>query len=352
MKVARAEFVAGLERVRQYMEHIDSERRLVTSLLHDAGNTLRPDAKEALTARVATDVVRREFEYRSIVVALYGLIEQLVEAGVSSFIEHQNQVSARFADLPEALRNNFQQVAMSLLNRLEQTRFRDRLTAKSIIASMHACHEGHASLLPEAFVLHTSNVRSQMVSELLSRLGSQGFQQRLERSPRIDAIVDLAPGKARSDIANETTSLVDDLAVKRNEVAHGAISTFLGNSALLPYVAAVEAFGLAVCDELVLLSLLGAEPRGIYLGSPIKVINNQIVCVSVTNGRVRRGDYLLVRTANNIEPFKQGEILEIQVDNLSVEEVVAPPMVNAGLRVCIRCKDNQTYTAVPRELVI
>ena len=146
--------------------------------------------------------------------------------------------------------------------------------------------------------------------------------------------------------------LVEDLATKRNEVAHGAVSEVLANSVLAPYVSATEGFGLALCDELQLVSAISGARYGNVLGSPLQLFDRHIVCLRICNATVHVGDYLLAETADSSEPYRLGEILEIQKDHASVEGLAAPPDVEAGFRMSCRFKENHKFTHIPRQYVL
>jgi hypothetical protein len=191
-----------------------------------------------------------------------------------------------------------------------------------------------------------------VAAEALGKMGSENFIKRLEMSPRFDVLVAAAPRGNRSEVIKEAIDLLDDLATKRNEAAHGSVLNVLANSALAPYVDASEAFGLALCDELTLLSIRNGAARGMDLGAPIKVVDNRIVCITWPASTIRRGDYLLANTSDSSEPCRAGEILEIQVNNVPTDSVTAPPAVDIGLRVGFHTKQNHQFVHVPRKFVL
>jgi hypothetical protein len=221
-----------------------------------------------------------------------------------------------------------------------------------MVESLHASFEGKPRLVPEAFAYHTANIRPSVAAEALGKMGSENFIKRLEMSPRFDVLVAAAPRGNRSEVIKEAIDLLDDLATKRNEAAHGSVLNVLANSALAPYVDASEAFGLALCDELTLLSIRNGAARGMDLGAPIKVVDNRIVCITWPASTIRRGDYLLANTSDSSEPCRAGEILEIQVNNVPTDSVTAPPAVDIGLRVGFHTKQNHQFVHVPRKFVL
>jgi len=93
------------------------------------------------------------------------------------------------------------------------------------------------------------------------------------------------------------------------------------------------------------------QHRGIELGKPIVVYNNEIVCISVRNTIIRVGDLLIAETANPTRPYLAGEIQKLQVDKIPYEEVPAnPDGVDIGMRVLFNAKENQSFFLVPKRV--
>ncbi|HEV2146572.1 MAG TPA: MAE_28990/MAE_18760 family HEPN-like nuclease, partial [Longimicrobiaceae bacterium] len=296
---------------------------------------------------------KRQFDYNSVVVSLYGFLEQYIESLLREYIARLNAIAPRYGDLPEQVRKHHTDLTVALLSRVEQSRYRGVVTPATLVANLHTCLSELPSFLlnTEAFALHTANFRSDVIEDSFARVGVLSVNQRIRHfSPFSEYIVHHFPGRDSSGLSNsELFFFLDDLAERRNEVAHGSAGELLSNELLLDYLVFVEVYGLslyelAVCDS------LGHEVRhhGNAVGRPVAVYNNEIVCVELRDASVKVGDLLVAETGYGIRPYIGGEILEMQVDGTPISHIRPGVGVPIAMRVAFRAKQNHSFFVLHR----
>jgi hypothetical protein len=307
---------------------------------------------QQLQGHVGTGAPKRRFDYNSIVISLYGLLEQFVEALVRGYTNRLNDLVPDYIALPEALRNGHLELSLTLLNRLESSRFRATITREDVIANLHSCLSNAKPyrLNAEAFAYHSANFRVEVIDAAFSRVGFPSLSQRLHYYPPFaEYLAQIFPGVDTQRLKlEEIYAILNDLADRRNEVAHGQPSELLSNEILLDYVAYIRAYSTALheavyCDAL----LIEARLRAVTLGAPIAVYDNKIVCVELKDTPIKVGDVLMAETGFSMRPVVAGEILELQINKTAVHDVPASASVKIGARVDFHAKENYSYFLLP-----
>jgi hypothetical protein len=205
-----------------------------------------------------------------------------------------------------------------------------------------------------SFTYHAANFRAEVIDQTFTRIGIENVTRRmLDCRVFIDYLRRTYPERDLTRIEGRSNEFylnyLNELAERRNEVAHGEASELLSNELLLAYIDFFRAFGPALY-EVVMTDIWPFEVkyRGIELGSPIRVFNNSIVCIAIQNLTIRVGDLLIARSADSAKSYVGDEIQEIQVDNERRDEVHASSNTKIAMRVTYHAKQNQTFFLVPR----
>jgi len=145
---------------------------------------------------------------------------------------------------------------------------------------------------------------------------------------------------------------LDDLAERRNEVAHGNISDdILSNEWLIEYIEFFEAYGPALYEVTMSEALqYDTKYRGIELGQPIKIYKNYIVCISIKNIPIpiKVGDILVAKTTNKLLPFIAGDIQEIQIDKIPYKEISSNTSADIAMKITFKAKQNQSFFLISK----
>jgi hypothetical protein len=355
MKSAITVLRTGITDLRWHIAAIEIEWNLFAASTATAPCSPRDALAAQLTKHIGRGVAKRRFDYNSIIISLYGLLEQFIESLIRSYAAGLNGIVPRYLELPAAIKNAHVELSFALLSRAEQSRFRGAVTPDEVVANLHSClsNKKRYHINADAFCLHGTNFRTEAVDEIFGKIGVGGISRRLHLFPSFNSY--LAEEFPNRDIQNITAEekyfYLSDLAERRNEVAHGSPSDdLLSNELLLAYVKFIEAFcnalyEVATTHFMEVLVRHKAQP----LGTPLVVFNHNIICLEVSGVIIAVGDTLIATTGRADCPVYSGEILELQVENVAFQMVDAKEAVKVGVKVPFRCKKTYQLSLLRRE---
>lgn len=314
----------------------------------DTGNCFDRVFVENLQPRLALLLIgttdRRVYTYASCMVLLYALYEQYVESLLMAYVEEVNRLVPAYLDLPLALRNSHDHLSARLILNLNQDKYRNRTTVHEIARRLSSCGgENPYHLNSLAYIDHNANLRINMVNELFSSVGLNGFSKKLIQTRALsDYINTRFPGRAERLRDEEVYEDLSVLVDRRNEIAHGWPSDILA----LPYIREIANFVHQLGQAFYEVCRFSVEGYAIRhastaLPQPIAVYNSSIVCFRIDEGVLKQG--MCIAARNGLGKTFTGEILELQVNGVQHEEITAPPSVEVGCRVSIRAKLQYEY---------
>ena len=200
-----------------------------------------------------------------------------------------------------------------------------------------------------AFAQHTANFRQAVVTQTLAQCGITEITQAIKQAepfttflkkqnPELD--VNMYIGKDDEVVFFR----LNDLANRRNDVAHGSLADeLLSRDLLRGYIDFIEAYTEALAIVVYERTLPFMLTRSFFLGAAITVIDNRIVCVNLLDGEIAVGDTLIAKTPDKARPYRGGPIRELQRDRISCESITGGPGVQIGMRVEFGAKENQEF---------
>lgn len=281
--------------------------------------------------------------YSALIVALYGAVERFGEASISEYVEYLNRVSPSYGALPAQLRDAHLEAAVKLLQAPDRDRY---AAAEEVVNDLHSCLSGGATfrINPGTFAYHSANFRSALFRDLWARVGVSALTDSILADDGYRAAVDaLDPSTAPSFFR------FDDVAERRNEVAHGSTpSDILSIDIFLGYAAIVAAFCQALVRRATSAGLAAlTQHHGHERGDPIAVYNNEIVCLSCSVVPIAVGDLLVARLPSG--DYSAGLISSLQVESASQQQVdPAGSVVDVGMKIDFHAKQNQVFWTVPQ----
>ena len=332
-------------------------------LRRQAAGALTTNAEELLSSLVQTvgsGAFRRKSEYNSVVVTLYGAFERFLENLAVAYLRRLNALIPRYAQLPKPVIENHVEATTTLLARPDLQKYRGLVTAASLVENLHSCLSGGPGyrINAEAFTHHTANFRTENIDQFFGRIGISTATQRIRSLPRFQQYLRDAAlsDRLQASELNAVFFEVNDLAERRNEVAHGTPGQILSNEFLSAYIDFIESYSVGVFELLYAESLrYEVSFSGRDVGAPIAVFNNHIVCLRLSQVSVAVGDRLVASTNDPNLPFVEGEILEVQVDHEPYQQLVCRNSTAVALRTDFRAKQSHRFfllepAATPWEL--
>ncbi len=289
--------------------------------------------------KLADAAMLHELNYSSTVITLYGALERFGENSLEDYVRFLNGVCPSYGQLPEQLREAHLEATVRLLQSSELERLG---SAERIVADLNSCLQGDRlyRLTPATFFFHTANFRHGLFNQLWTQVGVNNLTQCIgEDEAYIAAVEAVDPGISKGSFFR-----LDDIAERRNEIAHGVeITELLSMQLLLQYVDIVQAFAAALWSQVMSAALKSlTQHHAVAHGDPVAVFNNEIVCVRCSTGQLGVGDLLIGQRPDG--SFRGGVILEMQVDNDPVTQIDASESpIDVGLKVGFHAKENDKY---------
>src|SRR5262245_61582501 len=139
MNAALTAFQAGIREIRWYIEALEIEWRLLAAQHATPPCSQSDEQAQRLQAHVGTGAAKRRFDYNSVIISLYGLLEQYVESLVRGYAAALNAVVPQYSDLPDSIKNSHVSLSMTLLSKVSQSRYRGTVTTEGLISNLHSC---------------------------------------------------------------------------------------------------------------------------------------------------------------------------------------------------------------------
>ncbi|HEY9299613.1 MAG TPA: HEPN domain-containing protein, partial [Phormidium sp.] len=277
---------------------------------------------------------------------------------LTAYVSYLNSIIPKYEEIPKQIAKNHISLSFALISLSEQSRYQGVVTATQLISNLHSCTSNSKDyrINAEAFAQHTANFRDEVIQSSFAQIGIDGVSGRVKNSSAFIEYLELKyPERDIGSIKpQDYLFYLNDLAERRNQVAHGSLpDELLSNQILLDYITFFEAYGQALYEVVYSDALYYAvKYQGIELGTPKQILKNRtVVGIAVKNTLIRVGDLLVAQTANNALLYLAGEILELQVDNVSYKEVPSNAEgMDMGIRVPFKAKKNQKFFLIPKQV--
>ena len=143
----------------------------------------------------------------------------------------------------------------------------------------------------------------------------------------------------------EALFYLQDLAARRNQVAHGVLpDDLLSTELLTSYIDFFEAFGhglYQVCQLEVLPYIV--DHQAIPLGTPSDVfLKGEVVCIPISDMTLKVGDAIVARSGDG-KTLQVGWIKEMQLADTSHDEIVISNEVEVGLHLTFKSKKSHAF---------
>lgn len=342
MKSDLNEFNLQLEDIKKLINFYELEKTLSQNFVFsDSSNDklLNEFSKKIKEFRLS----KLKFNYNSIIISMYGIFERFIENSIISYVERINYIIDEYNKLPEVITKQHMLLSLTLLNKIEQTKYSGPLSKEVIIKNLHTCINtvDNYQLNKEAFAQHTANFRVQVVDESFSQIGIKDLSSKILKTDVFKSYLINTKGfdtESNQLLMINNLQPLNDLAELRNYVAHGIENEILDNNLLVEYVDFFKAYSqglIEVCLENLLYKEV--ENRGVKLGAITDVFKDGNVVCFFTNGvKISRGQTIV---GQNSTMIKTSNIKKIRIDDKDVD-VVDGENIEVGIEIDGKFKDN------------
>ncbi len=235
-------------------------------------------------------------------------------------------------------------MSAQLIMNLRLPKYNNVITKEEIVKNLHSCSGSGTRyrLNVDAYIDHSANFRIGPVNDFFSRVGLPSMSHELKRDQVFREFLGSTKPELNLDHALDTSVFepLEEIASRRNEIAHGMPSEILSGPILRELIDFVDAFAVGLHSILIEQVLkFDVEHRAITLKKAIKVIDNKILCVNLENQTIALGDVVIAVTKSNPAQYRRGKVLSLQVNGRPFKVVRRQPSVDVGIG--LDCRSDQ-----------
>lgn len=326
MKYSLIEFDTGIQKLEFYIEGIIKHRKLFKDIReYEKSNGLLNqifinEIKELLNESVRLS--NKVFEYNSIIISLYGILENFIESLIKEYIQFLNDSIPKYNDLPQEIKKNHYEFSANLINNLKLPKYKDITTKELIISNLYSCSNcmgmKEYKINLDAFTHHTSNFRHQSINEIFKNVGLSNVMSSILCNKKFKTYMD-----EEGIESGEEFSILNDLAERRNRISHGSEeSDILDIVELTRYIKYIKKFAHSlnfIIYEHLAGQLVVYGDNLLNLGKPIKKFASKTAGIEVHGKKVMlNDDVIILKEDGNCTVSK---IVSMQIDGTSYPEI-------------------------------
>lgn len=335
-------FIKDVNDIREYIKYInlvnDIERSTFTlndTVLTGFRNHLR-----------GFGVSKKVFEYKSITISLYGILERHIGIWIKEYLTHIPNIVNNYNELSDRFREDHFNLSMKLLGLLCEKKYAkyENISKENVLSKLHSCitKPSGFQLNSDAFYLQSGNLKHAKISEALAYLDIKltSMLKMIGRRPQGF----LYDKKAQIDNkGDELFKLIDELVERRNDIAHGEdIDNILHINEFDIYVNFLEGYGKAIF-QVFSEKLIELEANHLYkkVEKVHGIYQSSILCFQIENNEIHVGDSIIVNLVDG--GFAKKKIIEIEKDRMKFPNLSIQDPQDIGVNVGNGISKGQTF---------
>ena len=191
------------------------ELRRYIDFVENLKDDILPSSKNFIYSNSSS---KRKFEYNSIVISLYGIIEYYTEKFSYEYIELIEKTIPHYGYLDKKFTDNHFNLSIQLINKIIENKHIKYSTIKkeNVVTNLNNCLEVNSNykLNKEAFTINTGNLKHSKICETFNSLNIK-IDEKLRHIEGFNSNTENAFNK------------IDELVQRRNEIAHGSVQDIL-----------------------------------------------------------------------------------------------------------------------------
>lgn len=288
---------------------------------------------------------KRIFEYTAIIIYMYSSLESFIEESVKLYLNELSLTIEKFNELPEKIVNNHAHLSAILIQNLNHQKYNGSVSLQHIIKNMNDCINNTVGyqINVDAYTHHTANFKEGIIDEFFSKIGIENISSLIKKTPIFENYI-----KENEIDSRKPFTFINDLAERRNQVAHSNIEVqLLSSEILLDYINFLKVYSESL-NNVLTIQLLNHR---IKVGKNIQKLNNciktygkNIICFEISNTSIGIGYSIYAETNNPNEAIKFGKINSMQINNTSIDYINSSNSKNLiSLQVDFKVSKNYTY---------
>lgn len=309
-------------------------------------NRIKRDVELAhLVDGINLDVASNKiFNYNSYIISLYGIFERYVEDLLGNYLTSVSELHHSYDDLPDIIKSNNISKSAELLLNIDLPKNKD-LDSKDIIAALHNnISNGNSTLNTQAFIQHKVNFRSSVINEYFKAIGVYELNKKICLYKPLSTLLYDAFGNIDNISSDKLFEIINDLANRRNDVAHGAKNIdLLSPELLIEYCNFIKSYAEALYLFLLDKLFLFKTQMNLPLIEKICVAGSSILCCKADELILTSNSQILVKRNNKFPQYLIANIEGIQLNNEQIEQVRLEDKINIGIKLDIDIRSKNDF---------
>lgn len=337
-------FKEEIEQIENYLESVKCYNAILQLDVQkvDVSNEFKNEI--ANLQNISRKINKRKYDYTVIIVSLYGCFERYIEDFVKDYLMIVIGASKKYKELPETIRKKHIDLSVELMGKIDQPKYNNILTKEQIIKNLNDCIENNRCMINyEAFCQHTANYRISIIGEVLKNIGLVDMVNGVKRNDILKEMYIKQNGECTYDSLKLDIifSFVNELADRRNQIAHGSISDILSFDLQMQMVEKMKVF----VQEMDAIGFEKALPYLVNMSYKIEKIYNEnkktkLLCFELKKGTISK-DAIIIKKLNNVYSYCKIESVEINKKRYNIYE--AKDSTNVGVMLEKTRKLNEEY---------
>lgn len=309
-----------LDEIEKHIQFISFEKELY--------NEIKNNSHMDLYAERLGNILNSTVQYNSIVICLYGCFEEFIDEIALEYIGIIDGLCTSYNELPNSIRKKHLYKVGEFLSNPQRYKGYE-LTVDDCIKNfyMSISSSEDRKLNTELIIAHAGNLKVEKICDLFNELGIKDLKSKIE------AIV-----------SKENLDLLDELVDQRNVISHSwEVEQRIAYEKIKNEIIVVlETTGEKLKDILVDEIFLFMYEKNLLesFDSPIKILNNEILCINSKSSYLRKGDSIFL--VKNDNKKVRLEVLGIEIKGKSVDSV-EEENIDIGIKVNKKIKKEWQY---------
>lgn len=324
------QFIIELEKIEQYVNHIKILKNFHKNLKNiniQVLNDFSSDLKKF-------DRTKKIFDHKSIIISLYGLLENTISNWSQTHIENISKLFNNFEELPEKIKKNHLEFSINVIDEILKRKHSkyEKLDEKIMIKNLYQITSTPTNFIlnKEAFIPSSGNLKHSKIVSLLNDVGID-YEQQIKKF-NLNKSISLL------------TINIDRLVSYRNDIAHGnEISEILDTSQFITHINALKEY-LFNIFQIINEKEIEYECKNLYKEiSSNKIINvygKYLLDLYIENEIISVHDSIIV-LKNGL--YEKTFIQDIHFNNISYKNVVISKEKNICLKIDSDIKKNYRF---------
>lgn len=334
--------------LRDLIEHIENNNK-IKSFINDVQKEDSQFKQYSLWLDF-NSVTSRVFEYNSYIISLYGFFEQFIEQTLAEYIDTICSLYSNYNHLPKEIIDNNIKKNAELLSLLEYPKYKD-VDGKYIIKNLYdSIHKKESIINTIAFCHHTSNFRITGIIDYFKSVGVSNLGKNIGLHSPINKVLEDKYGNFSNLPITTIFSIIDELAERRNYIAHGVDKDdILDSEQIINMCNFINDFSSSLSKSLnnSYLNIIHlTENNKLTFNKKklkaIKIFGNKILCINSNNLNISLQSKILI-VSNSIPSYKLSNINNIQYNGKNIKEISPSLSVDIGLELSEKIKDKNKF---------